>query len=394
MSGDSVGRLKSGAKPASPLAVGARIEPRVERDLVKRAQAGDQGAHERLVVALNPFIEWIAARYETPSAPLDDLVQEGRLGLLQAIAKFDPSRGTRLTTFAKPWIEGEVRRAVRESSLIRLPAEKALALTRLKRAQEGRDRELSVAELAGALEISTEEVLELSSITRPLLTGEELSGRSAGSDLLETAGEETYSRAEVESLLATYGEHRGRVEGTMPPERPITPSKRAGGGSSPLHARLLDLEDALNRLPDRLFQAVELQALYGLSAADAAQWLDVHPNTARNRYAAAVRAIVDHLNGVDVLPPGRRRGSWSDELNPVESLGLVVRKYESFLEEIAAWAASGDPFWQGMEVGWVLHEDDGWVPLLSRDVRQTARLMRRGVRPLSQALGSEAEPSG
>jgi len=333
----------------------------------------------------------LAARYETPSLPLEDLVQDGTIGLLRAIEKFDPSRSTRLTTFAKLWIEGEMGRSVRESSLVRLPAEKALALTRLRRAEEQIGDEPSIEALAEALQISTEEVLEMSSMTRALITDEDLdTGPSAEyPGPLDTEEEANYSQEEIENLLAAYAEHRGRLEGTKPTERPAMRSKRSDGSSSPLHARLLDLEDALSRLPDDLFEAVELVAFYGLPPSEAAQWLGgVHPNTARNRYAAAVRAIVDHLNGVKPLSGRRRRGSWTSELSPVESLRLVVRKYESFLEQVAVQAASGDPFWEGMEIGWVLHEDEGWVPLVSRDVRRTARAMRRDVRPLSEALGT------
>jgi RNA polymerase sigma factor (sigma-70 family) len=370
----------------------ARLSHQRERELVALAQSGDSEARKTLVLEFAAFVHWIARRHQTPAAPLDDLIQEGRIGLLRAIEKFDLTRATRLTTFAGPWIEGEVRRAVREANLVQIPAEKAIALTKLGEAEQrlrrtlGRDPELG--ELADELGMTTADILEVGSLTRAFVADLVEVSRDPGAAPEPDHESSEYSTDEVEALLETYAEQRGRREGTPPRESRLTPAKRRTvPTSSGLDARLLDIDDALRRLPDDQFEVVEVRSLYGLRTAEAADWLGVHPNTVRNRYNAAVGAIVGHLNG-DAPLPIRRSSSWHDELGAVESLKLVIRTYEPVLQYIGALAAEGDVFLREMEIGWVL-QDDQWNLLVSRDIRETARQMRQETRSLSEITPDE-----
>lgn len=98
----------------------------VERELALRWKAGDREAGRLLIEACLSYVLTIARQYRRWGAPLEDLVQQGNLGLLQAAARFDPARGYRLATFANFWIRAEIRDYVtRNYRIVRLGASKA-----------------------------------------------------------------------------------------------------------------------------------------------------------------------------------------------------------------------------------------------------------------------------
>lgn len=92
-----------------------------ERELARRRQRGDRRAAERLVQACLPFVLMIAREYRCWGVPMEDIVQQGNLGLLKAVARFDPERGCRLVTYAAYWIRAEIREyVVRAYRMVRL----------------------------------------------------------------------------------------------------------------------------------------------------------------------------------------------------------------------------------------------------------------------------------
>jgi DNA-directed RNA polymerase sigma subunit (sigma70/sigma32) len=101
----------------SPAGGPPRLDALTEAQLVRDAQAGDAIARDELVSRLEPFVCWVVGTHKSALVDVDDLVQEGTIGLLKAIDRFDLSRGTRLTTFARPWIDGEVRRGAPRGEL-------------------------------------------------------------------------------------------------------------------------------------------------------------------------------------------------------------------------------------------------------------------------------------
>ena len=94
-----------------------------ERELAVRIKAGDQAARRQLILANLRLVAVIARRYKGSKVPLDDLVQEGNLGLIRASEDFDPSaHGCRFYTYAEIWIKAFIHRAlVVNESLIRVP---------------------------------------------------------------------------------------------------------------------------------------------------------------------------------------------------------------------------------------------------------------------------------
>ena len=152
-----------------------RLTRAEERELVRRLQGGDAGAAAELVMHHLRFVMHIARRYRSHGHPLADLFQEGVVGLIEAVRRFNPERDTRLTTYAMWWIRASIQDyVVRSRSLVKIgttAAQKALFF-RLRRAigafdGDGLSEEL-VRGLAERFNTSMAEVIALARrIARP-----------------------------------------------------------------------------------------------------------------------------------------------------------------------------------------------------------------------------------
>lgn len=148
----------------------------VERQLAERWRAGDRAAGKRLVEACLPFVMTIAFEYRRWGIPLEDIVQEGNIGLLKAAERFDPERGCRLVTYAAYWIRAEIREyVVRGYRIVRLGSSKSerRALRAYRKTRE-RDPE-ALAQQSG---LSTERATAL----LPLLMARDVSIDRAPTD--------------------------------------------------------------------------------------------------------------------------------------------------------------------------------------------------------------------
>jgi RNA polymerase sigma-B factor len=139
---------------------------RVERRLLVRYyQEGDLAAREELVERFLPLARDLALRYTYTHEPFDDLVQVASLGLIKAIDRFEPDRGTKFTSYAAPTILGELKRHFRDKGwALRVPRdlqERALAVSRETEALSKKlGRSPMVREVAAALDWTVEEVVE------------------------------------------------------------------------------------------------------------------------------------------------------------------------------------------------------------------------------------------
>jgi RNA polymerase sigma-B factor len=135
-------------------------------DLWERfSRARDPGTREELVHAYMPLVRRMAKRYAGISEPYDDLLQVASLGLLNAIDRFDPSRGIPFMGFAKPTILGELKRYFRDRVwTVRVPRSVHDTMARIEKATEALELELSrppsVGELADELGVEPAEILE------------------------------------------------------------------------------------------------------------------------------------------------------------------------------------------------------------------------------------------
>lgn len=161
-----------------------------ERDLLRRSSAGDAAAAERLLASHLRFVMRIARRYRGAGVPLSDLVQEGVLGLLHAIRKFDVEHNNRFATYAVWWIRRAMQDYVMRSwSMVRIGttnAQKALflALRRCLADGSGTVPEDLAAVLAARFSVPLAEVTALAHrIAHPDVSADAV--RTEGGALLE-----------------------------------------------------------------------------------------------------------------------------------------------------------------------------------------------------------------
>ena len=138
------------------------LTPEVERDLAHRFRAGERDAGRRLVEACLPFVMTIALEYRRWGLPMEDIVQEGNIGLLKAADRFDPDRGCRLATYAAYWIRAEIREHVaRGYRIVRLGSSKSeRRALRIYRKTHEKSPE-ALAEMSGLSEARARELLPL-----------------------------------------------------------------------------------------------------------------------------------------------------------------------------------------------------------------------------------------
>jgi RNA polymerase primary sigma factor len=151
-----------------------------EIDLSKRAKAGDKGARQRLIEKNLRLVVSVAKKYRGMGLPFEDLIQEGNIGLMKAVEKFDPDRGWRFSTYATWWVRQAVQRAVADKGrTIRVPVHRGDKLRKMARAynelSSEMEREPADEDVAGRLGWSVEDVRDLkgslwdaSSLNQPL----------------------------------------------------------------------------------------------------------------------------------------------------------------------------------------------------------------------------------
>jgi RNA polymerase sigma factor (sigma-70 family) len=146
-----------------------------EHQLALRVRAGDKAAKDQMIEANLRLVVQVARRYLNRGLPLPDLIEEGNLGLLRAVEKFEPHRGTRFSTYATWWIRQAVVRALaNQARTIRLPVHVELLLGRFARERQRLTQVLGRAptteEIAAAIGVSVEQLEELEEIRRPPLS--------------------------------------------------------------------------------------------------------------------------------------------------------------------------------------------------------------------------------
>jgi RNA polymerase sigma-32 factor len=147
----------------------APLDRDAERDLARRWRAGDRRAGDRIVVACLPFVLSIALEYRRWGVPIEDIVQQGNLGLLRAAAKFDPRKDCRLATYAAYWVRAEIRDyVVRAYRLVRLGTTKAEKRALRAYRKTGESDPLALAAASGLTREKAERLL-------PMLAGNEAS---------------------------------------------------------------------------------------------------------------------------------------------------------------------------------------------------------------------------
>jgi RNA polymerase primary sigma factor len=198
-----------------------------ERELATRVELGDRDARDLMIVSNLRLVVSIAKRHLNRGLPLLDLIEEGNLGLLKAVGRFEVSRGLRFSTYATWWIRQSVDRALmNQARTIRLPVHVSEDLARMYRVtgefRKRENRDPSPTDLARTLEIEEGQVHRLMGFLRATYSLHQPMGDTGDyflSDTLEDASavspgvqtEQLDAFAQVSRLLAGFSGMERRI---------------------------------------------------------------------------------------------------------------------------------------------------------------------------------------
>nr|WP_262918377.1 RNA polymerase sigma factor RpoD/SigA [Mucilaginibacter straminoryzae] len=176
--------------------------------LTRLIRNGDEAAFHKLTGANLRFVVSVAKKFQNQGLALNDLINEGNLGLIKAARRFDETKGFKFISYAVWWIRQGIMQAIAEQSrLVRLPANQIGALSRLHRQssqlEQQYEREPSVEEIAAVMQLPAESIADLmSKSSRSLSLDAYINDESKSSlmDLLAAEGEATDDLLMQESL--------------------------------------------------------------------------------------------------------------------------------------------------------------------------------------------------
>ncbi len=179
-------------------------------------------ARERMIRQNARLVVSIAMKYAGRGVPFIDLAQEGHIGLIRAIDKFDYHRGNKLSTYATYWIRQGVTRAVAEKSrTIRIPVHKGSEINKLIRASQELAQELerdpSPEELAARVGLTTREVTEMLRISQPVMSLQMSVGDEEDAELGDILEDQDVAAPHKEVEDATLRELLTGILHTLPP---------------------------------------------------------------------------------------------------------------------------------------------------------------------------------
>jgi RNA polymerase primary sigma factor len=227
---DELEALESAAQTQDPLKLyvrsiggGPLLTRAEERELARRKDAGDEAAKRQLIESNLRLVMSITRNYTKAGVPLLDLIQEGNLGLIRAVEKFDYKMGYKLSTYATWWIRQSVTRALADQGrTIRLPVHVAEQVRRLLRSRrvlaQKLNREPTVEELAKEASIEEKRVNELLelvddtvSLETPVGDGESMYGDLIEDVNSETPDESTSTRLRAKELATALSQLNPRM---------------------------------------------------------------------------------------------------------------------------------------------------------------------------------------
>ena len=197
-----------------------------EKTLSRAVRKGCLASRQRMIESNLRLVVNVARPYIKRGLPLLDLVEEGNLGLIRAVEKFDPDRGCRFSTYATWWIRQSVERAImNQCRTVRLPIhiirELATYLRTSRKLEQSLNRRPTAEEVAFELDTDPKNVKRLFILSDPVTSADETSGSESGSrrPLLESIADENVANPEVHYAGAAAEELLGKWLGQLPSQQ-------------------------------------------------------------------------------------------------------------------------------------------------------------------------------
>jgi len=198
-----------------------------EQDLGKRMEKGDEQARQRMIESNLRLVVSIAKRYINRGLPFSDVIEEGNIGLIRAVEKFDYKRGFKFSTYASWWIRQAIERAIiNQSKVIRLPVHVVEKLNHyLREAEEviqKLGREPTANEMADRMKVDEKEIIEIRQLIRKTYSLDSPIGSTTETSLKDIIEDTTQispsimaigikNREEIERWLSTLKDNERKV---------------------------------------------------------------------------------------------------------------------------------------------------------------------------------------
>lgn len=189
-----------------------------ERELARDMAADVDGARERLITSNLRLVVKIAREYADAGLALVDLIQEGNIGLIEAVDRFDVERGYRLSTYASWWIRRAILTAITDySRMIRIPDYLFRAVRRLEQMRSlARDEHVEDEEITKALGVSVERLRQIEMQVNEILSLDQVVGAEGEETLEELVADSTALSPEREALRLLFHDELEHVLDSLP----------------------------------------------------------------------------------------------------------------------------------------------------------------------------------
>ncbi|MBQ4571580.1 MAG: sigma-70 family RNA polymerase sigma factor [Bacilli bacterium] len=197
---------------------GKKLSEEELKELEEKISIG-KGAQDLLIEANLRLVVHIAKRYMTRGLPLSDLIQEGNMGLMKAVLKYDPTRGFKFCTYATWWIRQSITRAIADKGRnVRIPVHMHECINRLTRTRrrlvQELHREPTIEEIAEEMKLPVEKIVELQRVAQDSISFDNAVGDEEDSTLIDLVADEntlnpleytekTLYREEIDDVLQT-----------------------------------------------------------------------------------------------------------------------------------------------------------------------------------------------
>jgi len=244
-----------------------------EVELAKRVEMGDEEARARFIESNLKLVVSIAKRYRGCGVPMEDLIQEGNIGLIKAVDRFDWRKGCRFSTCAVTWIEGQIRRSIANlKHNIHLPLRVVAELRRVHRVADELShrlgREPSPEEIASAMEVPVEHVRDMLSLPADAVSLDSALSEDLDKFLSDVIEDESAIFPDDALLVEQNRRAIQEAVAKLPPRHQMVVKLRYGLDGEREHT-LEEIGEKLNLTRQRVWQ-IETAALKKIACLDCA----------------------------------------------------------------------------------------------------------------------------